>query len=129
MSILDNIALALFSLAATLLIWWYQARFLSIIIPKYIIESVEWGRFAFSLRCKLESVCFVSDLKRTTPVLLTLRQILFAFSQLFKFFKLSLTCLFIFLMKWLGLKNVNIISKMHLAVSYCIMHIIYVDKK
>ena len=129
MSILDNIALALFSLAATLFIWWYQARFLSIIIPKYIIESVEWGSFTFSLRCKLEPVCFVSDLKRTTSVLLTLRQIMFAFSQLFKFFKLSLTCLFIFLMKWLGLKNVNIISKMHLAVSYCIMQIIYVDKK
>ena len=58
--ILDNIALAWFSLAATLLIWWCQLRFLSTMIPKYFTESVGCSRFPFSLMCNSKSVCFVS---------------------------------------------------------------------
>ena len=79
--ILDNIALALFSLVATLFIWWCY------LIPKCFTESVGKCRVPFNLRFKSESIFFVSDLKRTTSVLPKLRKSLFASSQLFKFFK------------------------------------------
>ena len=73
---LDSIALALFSVAATLL------------ISDDANHRICWiGCFPFNWTCESESVCFYGDLKRTTSVLLKLRETLFAFSQFFKFFK------------------------------------------
>ena len=116
--ILNNIALAVFSLAATLYIWWCQLRFLSIMIPKYFPESVEQIPFPFNLRCKSDSVYFVSDLKRPISVLPTLRQILFALSQL------RLSCLVVNLLsyfickvdQWIG--SWVFLLKMELQIIY-----------
>ena len=73
MPFLDNIALALFNLTATLLICSCQFKFSSILMPRYFTK--------FYFNFKVASVCFFIDVKRTTSVLLKLRQILLALSQ------------------------------------------------
>ena len=60
--------------------------------------------------CKSESV-FFKWFKKNHFSLLPLPEIIYAFSQLFKYFKSELTCLFIFLMEWLKFK-LDIICKM-----------------
>ena len=98
---LDNIALALFNLTATLLICSCQFKFSSILMPRYFTEFVVYNLLPFNFNFKVASVCFLTDLKRTTSVLLKLRQILLALSQFERYFKSWPTCLFTFLMELL----------------------------
>ena len=83
---LDNIALALFNLTATLLICSCQFKFSSILMPIYFTQFVVYNLLPFSLNFKVASACFLIDLKMTTSVLLTLRKILLVLSQCERYF-------------------------------------------
>ena len=102
---LDNIALALFNLTATLLVCWFQFKFSSILTPKHFTESVSYFLLLFNFSFKVVSVCFLVDLKMTTSVLLTLNQILLTLSQYERCFKSWPTCLFRFLIGLLKFKR------------------------
>ena len=96
---------ALFSLMERSLIWYYQLRFVSIFIPRYLTLLIGYSLLPYNFNFKLPSNFFYLDLKITISVFFTLSEILFAFNQLCKCFKSVLTSLFSFLIEFLGHKR------------------------
>ena len=93
---LGNNALALLSFTAMLFTWSCQCKNLSIYIPRYFTEFDGYNLFLLSLIFISFRSTFLGDLKITSSVFSTLREILFALKQLFKCFISWLICLFRF---------------------------------
>ena len=56
-------------------------------MPRYFTEFVVYDLLPFNFSFKVVSVYFLIDLKKTTSVLLTLRETLLALKQYERFFK------------------------------------------
>ena len=106
--ILESITFALLSLADIPSMCAFQVKCSSIFTPRYFTELVGYNLFPLSLSFKPKSSCFFADLNRTSSVLLTLRHILFALSQLLKVYKSLLTCLLMTLIE--PLKFIRFVS-------------------
>ena len=106
--ILESIVFALLTLVDVPSMCGFQVKCLSIFTPRYFTEFVVYNFFPLSLSFKLKSSCFFADLNRTISVLLTLRHILFALSQLLKVYKSLLTCLLMTLIE--PLKFIRFVS-------------------
>ena len=87
---------------------WFPGQVLIYFYSKYFPEFVGYDLFPLSLSFKPKSSCFFADLNNATSVLLTLKHILFALSQLLKVFKSLLTCLLMTLIE--SLKFIRFVS-------------------
>ena len=105
MSYFRYIVSALFNLTATLLICCSQFKFSSILMQRYFAEFVVYNLLPFNFKFKVAFVYFLIDLKRTTSVLSTSRQVLLTLSQYERYFKSWPTWLFIFLIELLKFKR------------------------
>ena len=79
---LDKMPFGLFNLIAISEICCFHLRFPSMFIPRYFTEFVRQNLFLLGFSFNGTSVSFHNDLNKTTSILLTFRQILFAFSQI-----------------------------------------------
>ena len=86
-STLNKIAFALISLVDNSLIQCFQFNFSSILIPRYLTFLEKWSLCLLSLGLITPSYFFFLSLKIIVSVFLTVKEILFALSQLDKIFK------------------------------------------
>ena len=102
---LNSRAFALFDLMERSSTWYFQLRFVSICTPRYLTLSVGYNLLPHNFIFESPSNFFCLDLKTTISVLFTFSEILFAFNQLSRCFKSSLTSLFSFLIELLRHKR------------------------
>ena len=96
-----SIAFVLLNLVDILPMCGFQVKCSSSFTPRYFTGLVGYNHFPLSLSFKSSLSYFLANLNRISSVLLTLRYILFALSQLLKFLKFSLTCLLTILVELL----------------------------